>query len=300
MFRRSMFTLRRLAASHLFVFLILLCVASVRPAYGQTATLSNTTRSFGNVAVGSSSAGSTITVRNTSTTTALAISGISTTGDFSQTNTCGSSVAARGNCVITVKFTPTVLGAGTGTLTVSDNAAPGTQTASLTGTGTAPATVNPASRAFNNVGVGSISAAKAFTVQNRGTSAMAFTITPSANFTETDNCASVAGGGSCTINASFAPTATGAATGTIGISYNGSGSPLSVSVTGTAIAPLTISPATRAFGNIGVGSVAAARTFTVSNKGTAAVALTVTPSAAFTETDNCASVAGGSTCTINA
>ena len=289
--------LRFLASVHPSVYAILLLAASIHSAQGQSATLSSTSHSFGNVAIGSGSAGWTITLRNTSTTTALVVSGVAVTGDFAQTNTCGT-VAARGSCAITIKFTPTAAGARSGTLTVTDNATPATQTATLTGTGVAPVSINPTSRSFGNVGIGS-TAVKTYTVSNNGTSTLAFSITPSGPFTETDTCSSVAAGASCTINAAFAPTSTGAATGGFAINYSGFGSPLSVTATGTGVAPLTMSPATRAFGSIGVGSASAARTFTVVNNGTTPVALTITPSANFTETDNCALVAAAASCTIN-
>jgi hypothetical protein len=292
-------TLRFLGSSHPSVYAILILVASVHSAYGQTATLS-TVRNFGSVGMGSTSAASTVTLRNGSTTVALLVTNIAVTGDFAQTNNCGSSVPARGSCVITLTFTPTATGARTGTLTVTDNATPSTQTAALNGTGVAPATITPASRAFGNVAIGSTSVARTFTVANSGSAAMAFSVSHSANFTETDNCASVAAHGSCTINAAFAPTAAGAVNGTIGVSYSGTGSPLSVAVTGTGIAPVSVTPASRAFGNVGVGSPSAARTFTVLNSSTASMAFTITPSAPFTETDNCASVAAGASCTINA
>ena len=292
-------TLRFLASCHPSVFAILVLVASVHSAYGQTATLS-TVRNFGSVGLGSTSAASTVTLRNGSTTVALLVSNVAVTGDFAQTNNCGSSVPARGSCVITLTFAPTATGARTGTLTVTDNATPATQTAALAGTGVAAVTITPTSRAFNNVAIGSTSVARTFTVANNGSAAMAFSVSHSANFTETDNCASVAAHGSCTINVVFAPTAPGTVNGTIGVSYSGSGSPLSVVVTGTGIAPVSVTPTSRALGNVAVGSLSAAKTFTVFNSSAAAIAFTMTPSANFTETDNCASVAAGASCTINA
>jgi hypothetical protein len=295
-------TLRFLGSSHPSVYAILILVASVHSAYGQTATLSTTSRSFGNIAIGSTSAGLNITLKNTSFTTALAVSNIIATGDFAQTNTCGSSVAARGNCVITVTFTPTATGARTGTLTVTDNATPSTQIASLTGTGIAPVTISPTTRAFGNVAVGSTSAPKTFTVSNKGTTALSLTVTPSANFAQANNCGnSLAGGTSCMINAAFSPTTVGALTGTIVVSYNGFGSPLSVSVAGTGIAPVTMSPTSWAFGNVAVGTTSATKAFTVTNKGIIPQALNITTSPGFTQTNTCgSSLAGGASCSIKA
>ena len=117
--------------------------------------------SFGSVATGTTSAAQTVTVSNP-TGSAAAVSSIAATGDFSQTNTCGSSIAANGSCTVSVKFAPTATGARTGTLTV--NAGGVTNTVSLTGTGTAPGPVlnaAPASLSFAGTDVGSSSAAQA-------------------------------------------------------------------------------------------------------------------------------------------
>ena len=139
------------------------------PASGVTA--SPGALSFGSVVTGTTSAAQTVTVSNP-TGSAAAVSSIAATGDFSQTNTCGSSIAANGSCTVSVKFAPTATGARTGTLTV--NAGGVTNTVSLTGTGTAPGPVlnaAPASLSFAGTDVGSSSAAQAVTVTNSGTAA---------------------------------------------------------------------------------------------------------------------------------
>ena len=56
-------------------------------------------------------------------TGALSISGISATGNYSQTNTCGTSVAAAASCTISVAFNPSGTGIQTGAVTITDNAA---------------------------------------------------------------------------------------------------------------------------------------------------------------------------------
>jgi Abnormal spindle-like microcephaly-assoc'd, ASPM-SPD-2-Hydin len=66
---------------------------------------------------------------------ALSITTISTSGDFAQTNKCGTSLAAGGSCQISVTFTPTAGGSRTGTLTVADGASGSPQVVTLTGTG---------------------------------------------------------------------------------------------------------------------------------------------------------------------
>ena len=63
---------------------------------------------------------------------AITVTSITATSDFSETNTCGSSVAANGSCTISVTFSGTSSGTVTGSLAIVDTS--GTQTVALTGT----------------------------------------------------------------------------------------------------------------------------------------------------------------------
>ena len=65
--------------------------------------------------------------------TALAMTSISTTGPFSQTNTCGVSVVAGGSCTISVTFTSKVVGTSNGALNLTDNSADSPQEVVLQG-----------------------------------------------------------------------------------------------------------------------------------------------------------------------
>jgi hypothetical protein len=61
---------------------------------------------------------------------------VTTTGDFAQTNNCGTSVPGNDTtCTINVTFTPTATGQQTGLLIVTDNASDSPQTVTLSGTG---------------------------------------------------------------------------------------------------------------------------------------------------------------------
>jgi hypothetical protein len=97
-------------------------------------TLSLTTWKFSGRPVGTTSSAKAVTLTNSGTAT-LNISSIVASGDFSQTNTCGSSVAAGATCTIKIKFTPTAIGVRTGAVTITDNASPTTQTITLSGKG---------------------------------------------------------------------------------------------------------------------------------------------------------------------
>src|SRR5207249_1967870 len=186
------------------------------------ATLSPTSLTFSSQNVGATSAPQAVTLSN-SGSAPLSISSIAITGadsgDFAQTNNCNSSLAAGAQCTINVTFRPAATGTRTGTLTVTDNASGSPQTASLTGTGVAPAaTLSPTSLTFASQDVGATSAPQAVTLSNPGSgplsiSSIAITGANSGDFAQTNNCgSSVAAGAKCTINVTFRPTATGTRT----------------------------------------------------------------------------------------
>ena len=102
-----------------------------------TVTPGNLTFGFENT--GSTSAAQTVTVANPGTST-LAISSISTSGAFSQTNNCGSVLAAGASCTVSVKFAPTAGGAQTGELAIANSATASPIGATLSGTGLTPTT----------------------------------------------------------------------------------------------------------------------------------------------------------------
>ena len=82
-----------------------------------------------------------MTIANTGTA-AASVSGITVSGDFLQTNTCGSSIAAGASCTVNVSFRPTASGTRTGTLTVTSNATNSPTTVALSGTGAGTTPVN--------------------------------------------------------------------------------------------------------------------------------------------------------------
>ncbi|WP_157856315.1 discoidin domain-containing protein [Actinacidiphila yeochonensis] len=96
---------------------------------------------FGGQAVNTASAAQSATVTN-SGGGAASISSITAGGDFAQTNTCGSSVAAGASCTISVTFTPTATGTRTGTVTITGSASNSPTSIALSGTGSAAADVN--------------------------------------------------------------------------------------------------------------------------------------------------------------
>lgn len=91
---------------------------------------------FGTQVVNTTSPPHVISITNTGAD-ALSITSIAASGDYAETNSCGTSVAAGASCQISILFTPTASGTRAGSLTVSDDASGSPHTVSLTGNGSA-------------------------------------------------------------------------------------------------------------------------------------------------------------------
>ena len=154
----------------------LTATAVVPPA--PRAALTPSTAGFNSFTVGVSSPVQAFTLTNAGTA-ALSIASVSITGTnasaFSVTATaCGNSLAAGSSCTIGVVFTPMAAGSESASLNVVD--AVGTQSATLTGTGTAPqASLTSPGGAFGSVTVGSTSSVQTFTLTNAGNAALSIT-----------------------------------------------------------------------------------------------------------------------------
>ncbi|WP_263416512.1 choice-of-anchor D domain-containing protein [Terriglobus albidus] len=163
----------------------------------------------------------------------LQIGGFNIQGDFTETDNCGATVPVGGFCTLTVRFVPTALGHRTGVLTITDNAGGGTQQVSLAGDGSPYGlTLTPPVMNFGVQTIGKHSTSQTATLTNNtGQALNNLVITPSGQFTETDNCGtSLANGASCTIDITVTPASTGAITGTVTFS-----SGTSIAVTGGSV-----------------------------------------------------------------
>ncbi|MBO3751193.1 choice-of-anchor D domain-containing protein [Streptosporangiaceae bacterium NEAU-GS5] len=210
------------------------------PDPGAGITISPPALGFGSVATGATSAPQAVTVTNTSTS-AASVGSIAASGDFAQTNNCGSSIAAGSSCTVTVTFSPAASGSRTGNLTITAAGVP--NTVPLSGTGVAPGPIlnpNPTSLSFAGTVVGTTSAAQTVTVTNSGTtSATVSGVSVSGDFTQTNNCATLAVGSSCTVTVRFAPAAAGARTGAVTVTSNANNSPASIALSGSGISSST-------------------------------------------------------------
>ncbi|MFZ0821728.1 MAG: choice-of-anchor D domain-containing protein [Candidatus Acidiferrales bacterium] len=194
---------------------------------------------------GNSSQPQSITLTNNQTValnfTSIAIGGLNATS-FSQTNTCGASVPAGGNCTVSIVFNPNVTGTNTALVTFTDDAPGTTQTAALFGLGTAAtADLAPTSLTYATTLEGTAAATQVVTLTNNGKdvlniSSITFGGTNPTDFAETDTCgASVLAGTNCTITVTYTPQGGGPRTATMNISDSAGNSPQTVTLSGTGL-----------------------------------------------------------------
>lgn len=181
---------------------------------GPAVSLSVASLTFGSQNVGTSSSPQAVTLSNTGNAS-LSVTSISISGpdasDFSESKTCGASVAAGANCTITVTFTPSTTGSLSASVTIVD--AVGTQTVALSGTGASPFQVSlaPSALNFGIVTVGTTSSSQTITLTDTGTAAVTITSISiaganSGDFAQTNNCgSSVAVGANCAFSVTFTP-----------------------------------------------------------------------------------------------
>ena len=210
--------------------------------------------------------------------TALTVSNVAVTGDFSIQESCATIAAAGGTCPVQVTFTPTAAGTRTGTLTITDNSAGSPRTVALTGIGGQSAvSIAPTSLSFSQAI--NTTATSAVTLTNAGAIPLQISTIQSsgATFSESNNCGlSVPAGLSCVINVTFSPTSLGNSTGTVTITDSAAGSPHTIPLSGTGVADgiglafpasnsassATISAGSDAFTSVQVGGAGVSGTVT--------------------------------------
>jgi hypothetical protein len=183
---------------------------------GGQPTLAPLTQDFGSLPIGFSSKPITFTWTNNSSFAAQVTSATGS-GDFAVTgNNCGA-VAGGQSCQISVVFTPTALGARTGTLTVVSSGNP--LTAALTGAGTPGFSLSGSSLSFGNLDVGA-SASQTMTLTSLASAPLPVPpfVTTGQYQVSTAACgATLAALASCAVKVTFLPTSTGPQNGTAGV-----------------------------------------------------------------------------------
>jgi ASPM-SPD-2-Hydin domain-containing protein/HYDIN/CFA65/VesB family protein/centrosomal CEP192-like protein len=250
-------------------------------APGPGASFSPTSLNLGTVLVGASSAAKKVTFTNNGTTS-FTISGVTASGNFSQTNTCsGVTLAPLASCDISATFSPSVTGTIPGALTVSDNSLKSPHVVALTGKGVGPITLMPASLIFGTVAKGATST-KTLTLTNNTSGSLGFTFLASLNYNAvgsgTKPCTgTLTSKATCTMSITFTPTANGAASGSLAVSsasFPTQLAGLSGIGSGFATSPLTFSPTALSFSSTLIGTASALKTVTVTNSSASAVNIT--------------------------
>ncbi len=165
------------------------------------------------------------------------------------------------------------------------------------------AALSPALLSFPAQEVGSSSAPQPVTVVDLGSAALTVSnATASGDFSIQNNCGTVSSaGGTCAIQVTFTPTATGTRTGTLTITDNSAGSPRTVELTGQGATPiLTVTPNSVSFASQEVGTTSTAQTVVLNNPGPLGLQIShVQTSGDFSETNNCAaSLSPSASCTV--
>jgi hypothetical protein len=182
---------------------------------------------------------------------------------------------------VTVTFSPTSAGSASGNIAITSNDPTNpTTNVILSGTGSTTAigqlVANPTSLSFGTVSTGS-NTSQNITLTNTGSATVQITgITAAgAGFSVSGVTppATLAASQTATLVVKFAPTTTGAVTGSITVASNASGSPLTIALTGTgAQAGLSVSPASFSYGSV-VDGLTKSQSFTLTNTGTAALTI---------------------------
>ena len=233
------------------------------------------------------------------------------TPSFSSAGSSGFSYAGAGNCPATLginascqfqlAFTPAADGLVTDTMSIADTTSGATFSLPLSGYGLPNGpSVSPTSLTFSTIPVGTTSAPQSVTV----TRPAGHPITTSgASFTK-GSC--LPDEVPCILQIVFGSTTQGTTTGTVKIfdpQISSSANFATVTVTGTTVPTINVSPTSLTFPLRGIGTTSIPVSITLANPGNAPVAVTITPGgpalAEYTVSNNCAgSVAASSNCSI--
>jgi len=242
---------------------------------GPQISLSQSAVQFGTVSVGSTGS-STVSISNTGSSD-LTISVISVTGsEFGEMGiSTPRTISAGQSASMQLTYKPTAAGSDTGSLTITSNdPANPTETITMSGAGSSTPSgqlqANPTSLSFGNVSTGANSTLHV-TLTNSGNAAVQITSIVAGGPGFTVNGFSVPltlnPSASATVNVVFAPTSAGSVTGTLTVTSNANGSPLTISLNATGTqAGLSISPSSFAFGSV-VDGQTKSQTFTLTNTG---------------------------------
>src|ERR1700728_1248261 len=242
-------------------------------------TISPASLNFSNVVVGQIST-QTVTLTNSGNAgLTMNLATLSGTGFGMSGLSLPATIAPGANLPFNVTFTPTSTSGSTGSVVFTDNATGSPQTLALTGsavTSGSSLASNPGSFNFNSVAVGQ-SSQQAFTLTNSGNATVTIgTVTASGTGFSASGLSAggqLAAGASATVTGTFAPTTSGAATGSIVITSNATNPTLTITLSGTGTqGGLSSTPASINFGSV-IDGASASVPVTLTNTGTANIAI---------------------------
>ena len=200
---------------------------------------------FGYQAVNTTSSSESFALTN-SGTAALAINSVQlATGQMFKisANTCGSSIVAGGSCSVSVTFDPSASGSVSDAIQISYGSPTATLSVSLTGNGAIPvAGLSPTTVSFGSQSMPGNSTAVA-TLSNSGNGPLSsisagISGTNAGDFSiSSDGCSGVTlpANSSCLVSISFSPQSKGNRAAALSIADSASGSPQTISLTGTGV-----------------------------------------------------------------
>jgi hypothetical protein len=222
--------------------------------------LANASVDFGSVVVGATK---TLTVTATNSGSAAVTVGSATVSNSNFAVTAPSfpaTIAAGQSATLSVAFTPNAVGSFTATVTIASNASDATATISLSGAGIAAGQLasSPSTDVFGSVTVGSQKSISETVTNTGGTSITISQATISGSgfsLSGITTPVTISAGQSTTFTLIFTPQAAGAVSGHVTLTSNAPNSTLTISLSGTGIAPgqLSSSPSSKAFGSVTVG-----------------------------------------------
>ncbi len=281
--------------------------------------------SFPNQNINTESAAQTVYVTNTGTAaldlTGAALGGTDASNFRIPSSDCSTRILSPSEfCEVTVAFKPPAVGGYSATLNFTDNAAGSPQMVNLSGTGVVPTvSLSTTSVNFNSQPTGMTSAAQPVVLTNTGMGTLSISTAAisganAGNFAmSTDTCsgATLTYNGTCTINLTLTPSATGSLSATLTFTDNNNAvknSTQPVSLSGTGTTPLVgFNPsAGLSFGSQSLSTASTAQTETVTNLGASNLTISTvtmggTNAGDFTKgTDACtgATLLPSGTCTV--
>ena len=250
---------------------------------GAQTTLSTTALNFGNLTTGTTSPLKGTLLKNTQSVklniSSLVLAGTGYAFDTSTTCPNPGVLAAGASCKIELTFTPAAVGTVPGSVTINDDASNTGQTVTLSGAGVTATKLSTTTLNFGSVVSGATSAIKTVVLTNEQ-SWSALSITSLAvsgsgyaldSSTTCPNPGTLTALTSCKIALTLTPAAVGSLPGTLTIDTGAGNS--TVTLNGTGIAPVALSPSHLGFNNVSINSTSAPRVMTLTNNMSGSITL---------------------------